>query len=184
VNLWADPWDCEGVAYLYWDAVPNATSYVVERKFGASTTWTVLDPAWPIAGSYEAFGNGTYTWRIKANCGGGSGSYSVESTYIVRFGRWCDPYPYLRPAAQKAQLKLNPQPANGQVSISFNWEKQATGVITVRNQYGISLKQQQVQIRAGKNLVVTDISGIKPGMYFVYLRADGQTVSQKLVIGN
>jgi hypothetical protein len=174
-------WDCDGIAYLNWDPVLNATSYIVERKLSTATTWTVLDAAWPTT-TYEAFGYGTYNWRIKANCANGSGDYSVVSSYTARFNRFCDPN--LRPNAKKAQMTLNPQPAQRQVNISLNWGKQAAGVLNIRNQYGVSLMQKTVRLTAGRNSMDTDISGLKPGVYILYLQADGQTISQRLVVGN
>ncbi|MBL7728639.1 MAG: fibronectin type III domain-containing protein [Dinghuibacter sp.] len=173
--------DCAGYAYLSWNTVPGATSYQVERKLNSATTWTVEHTAWP-DNNYEVYGFGTYNWRIKANCPGGSGEYSAVSTYICRFNRYCDLYPRIGTA--KPQIVLNPQPAEHQVSISFNWVKPAQGTIYIRNQYGVNMVQIPVRLNQGMNKIDADISRLKPGIYIVQVLSEGQSISRSLVVGN
>jgi hypothetical protein len=183
IGLWADTYPCEMYADLYWDALPGAVSYTVERKTSLQTTYTVIATGVTTNYLFNVFSNGTYNWRVMANCAGGSGNYSAVATYFCRYNsKICDGN--LRPNTQMVELKLNPQPAEGRVSVSFHWASLSQGLLTIRNQFGISLLQKSVQLKSGLNNIPLDISGIKPGVYYVYLNANGQIVSQKLVVGN
>lgn len=181
----AEPDGCAGVTYLYWSAVPNATSYVIEIKLSSATTWTVYETAWPYT-SYEAYGNGNYNWRMKANCATGTSDYSVVVNYFCRYiPRICDgggPIPRTNPHGVK--LNVNPQPATGAVNISFAWNKQATGLLLITNQYGKVALRKNVSLQKGNNNIYADVSGITPGVYTIRLLSGGRSATQKLVIGN
>jgi Metallo-peptidase family M12/Fibronectin type III domain/Secretion system C-terminal sorting domain len=182
-GLYAQPDGCNFTAYLNWSAVIGATSYTVERKRTTETVYTVLAANHPYT-SIDAPGFGLYNWRVMANCPSGSGNYSAVGSYSVRYNsKICDPY--LRPAtgAGAINLKLNPQPADRQVNISFDADKQVSAILSVHDQFGVTFLRKTVRANSGSNTVQIDVSNLRPGIYVLKLQLDGKIGSEKLVVG-
>ena len=70
-------------AVLSWAVVSGATSYNVQYKTSAATTWTTVSTT---AASLSLSGLSaatTYNYQVQAVCSGGSGSYSTSSTFTT-----------------------------------------------------------------------------------------------------
>jgi len=64
-------------ATISWGAVSGATSYTVEYKTTAATTWTILPSQAATTANLTGLASATtYNWRVKTNCAGGSGNYA------------------------------------------------------------------------------------------------------------
>ncbi len=67
-------------ATVSWAAVSGAVSYAVEYKSLSATTWTVATPS--TTGTFvnlSGLSSATiYSWRVKATCAGGSGSFVLD----------------------------------------------------------------------------------------------------------
>jgi hypothetical protein len=65
-------------ATVAWSAVAGATSYTVDYKLASTSAWTTAASASSglSVNITDLTGNSLYDWRVKANCGGNSGSYT------------------------------------------------------------------------------------------------------------
>jgi hypothetical protein len=75
-------------ATLAWNTVAGATSYDVEYKPVASSTWTVTAGVVTNSATISSLASGSYDWRVKANCPAGGSNYatSVFAIYCVSNG--------------------------------------------------------------------------------------------------
>lgn len=76
----------------------------------------------------------------------------------------------------KTELTIYPNPAQNEVSISFNGEP-VSGIVRMYNQLG----QLVMQPRSVENRTPINISDLTAGMYIVQVEMDGRTLSRKLI---
>ncbi|TNE53716.1 MAG: hypothetical protein EP338_10735, partial [Bacteroidetes bacterium] len=70
-------------AYLDWATVSGASSYTVQYKTSAASTWT---SATTTASNYSLSGlsaSTTYNWRVRTNCSSGNSSYVTGSNFTT-----------------------------------------------------------------------------------------------------
>jgi uncharacterized protein YjdB len=60
-----------------------------------------------------------------------------------------------------------PNPATGSINLPFTMSKDERIQITLFNQLGMVVKTQKVEVNKGKNLIRLNLTGIKPGIYFI-----------------
>lgn len=72
-------------ASISWTAVANATSYRVEFKTAAVSTWTVLTASQPgNTASLTGLAGGTvYSWRVQATCAAGAGNFVQSANFTT-----------------------------------------------------------------------------------------------------
>lgn len=72
-------------AAISWTAVANATSYRVEFKTSAATTWTVFAASQPGAtATLTGLAGGTvYAWRVQATCPAGTGNFVQSANFTT-----------------------------------------------------------------------------------------------------
>jgi hypothetical protein len=72
-------------AAISWTAVPNASSYRVEFKTSAATTWTVFAASQSgTTATLTGLAGGTvYAWRVQATCPAGIGSFAQSANFTT-----------------------------------------------------------------------------------------------------
>lgn len=70
---------------LGWSATSGATSYVVEYKTSASSSWTTLSSTTNTSYNLTGLSAGNYNWRVYANCGSNISAYLTSD-----FTLYCD----------------------------------------------------------------------------------------------
>jgi hypothetical protein len=177
--------DC-GYADLCWTAVSGAVSYTVEYKRSTSTTWLVAASATTSTCVGITAGGGTYNWRVRANCASGSSAYATANVSILNPNS---------PACSgclrlQTSMKLSPQPAKGMVAFSFENDANETRTLTIRNQFGMTVYQQNIVAKSGANTLQLNLSQLKDGVYTLDLNGatNGTNATvcprlMKLVIG-
>jgi hypothetical protein len=99
-----------------WDAVAGASSYNLQYKTAAATTWTdvqnISTNSYTLPGLAE---NTNYVWKVQAVCGGGTSTYSAETTFNSGFA------PVQSPGARSLSFNGSTQYLNaGQFNLNGN----------------------------------------------------------------
>jgi hypothetical protein len=79
-------------------------------------------------------------------------------------------------------LTLFPNPASGNVSLSYWLDKPQEVFADVFNMYGVSVRTTELPSNAGENLVLISLKDFSPGVYFFRLRTAGGTQIKKLLM--
>jgi hypothetical protein len=72
-------------AAISWTAVPNASSYMVEFKTSAATTWSLLtaSQSGTTANLTGLAGGTVYAWRVQATCPAGTGNFVQSANFTT-----------------------------------------------------------------------------------------------------
>ncbi len=175
-------------ADLFWDPVPGASTYRVEYKRTTSTTWLLAEAATPYNSSYISTNvGGLYNWRVQATCPGGTGDWAAATVRILA-GRACDFNP-LRSGAKTSigkssngKLKVTPQPANNELTVSYQSDDNSPVNIVLINQLGSLVMRNNTVINKGANTIRLNVSNIPAGTYVLRLTMKGKTETARLVI--
>ncbi|MBN9483320.1 MAG: hypothetical protein BGO70_12635 [Bacteroidetes bacterium 43-93] len=114
----------------------------------------------------------------------GCGAYVSGETldYIVMFKEKI-PAGITNTGSAISNFGLFPNPTNGQVTVQFRSASELKNLdITVTNITGQQVYHQSYSHNGGTFSQRLDLSGAAKGVYFVELKADGERVTQKLVI--
>lgn len=181
-------YDACGYSVVFWDAVAGAFSYTVEYKSIYSAAWIVYEAA--TINTYSVISDvpGAYNWRVRVNCAAGSGDYATSTLNILDY---TDPSctffrkPLENGIAEKLNntaLKVAPQPANNQVTVSFTAGQKATGILLVHDAKGIRVMSRNMNIQEGYNSMLIDVSALPAGIYFISLNTAKQQRKARLVV--
>jgi Metallo-peptidase family M12/Secretion system C-terminal sorting domain/Fibronectin type III domain len=174
-------------ADLFWDAVPGASTYRVEYKRSTSTTWLLAEAATPFNSSFISTSTGgLYNWRVQATCPGGISSWA-ESTVRIFAGRAClEP---LRTASKttigksgSGKLKVTPQPAKNEMTISYQSDDNSPVNISLINQLGSVVVKNNTAVLKGANTIRLNVSNVPAGTYVLRLNMKGKTETARVVI--
>jgi Metallo-peptidase family M12/Secretion system C-terminal sorting domain len=174
-------------ADLYWTAVPGATTYRVEYKRTTATSWLVADAATPYTSSYISSTAGLYNWRVQATCPSGVSDWANATVRILN-GRVC-----LQQAEQQSAkkgkavitnsiIKVAPQPAKGELTVTFTAENSGQGTIIIVNQLGAMVLSNTTAVNKGANITKVNVSTLTPGTYILRLNTRGKVETAKVVI--
>jgi len=78
-------------------------------------------------------------------------------------------------------LKVFPNPAKNNCTVSFNDKKEESFQLTVYDYMGREIITRTLQTAIGINSTELDISGLSPGLYFVALPANGHVLNTKFI---
>ncbi|WP_273446089.1 M43 family zinc metalloprotease [Neolewinella agarilytica] len=169
-------------ANLSWNAVSGASSYDVEVYSGGTliASGTVTGTAATVGGLTK---NSPYTWRVRANCGGGEVSPWADGSFNARLAGFDN----------DRVINAYPNPAGGsEVVVSWDLSPElAPGISEVKtNQAAVTLYLTNISgqlIREIKGNSTTDqmtlqLSDIKAGVYLIrVIGQDGVSGTTKLV---
>lgn len=95
------------------------------------------------------------------------------------------PFPFitgLENQIERASFALYPNPAQGNVTLSFSSDASGEIEINIANMIGQSMKLVSKEIRNGENAFQLDISDLSKGIYLVTLGSGENKITQKLII--
>lgn len=81
-----------------------------------------------------------------------------------------------------AEVVVFPNPANEAFTIGFNVQKRADFAVTVTDITGRTMVESVYALQSGSNNVRVDAENLKPGVYFVTVRSNGEMLTQKVNI--
>ncbi|MCB0580910.1 MAG: T9SS type A sorting domain-containing protein [Phaeodactylibacter sp.] len=79
-------------------------------------------------------------------------------------------------------MKVFPNPARNEMNIVFNQQQPGQVQLAVTSSTGQAAYRQALQVEAGRQETVLDVSQWVPGVYFVHLISEGRTMTQKIVV--
>lgn len=171
---------CCGDVQLSWNAVPGATNYSLEVKRTTATDWTVIDNAYPYTSIEIGLATGSYNWRVKANCNGGSSGYSESAISSIVNTHCCEP---LGKTAE-SRISVNPQPASKNLTIRYTSLTDERVVIAVADPSGRPQIRLTKMVVKGMNTIQLDVSKLKSGIYIVTAGSGIDAQKIKVVIQN
>jgi hypothetical protein len=107
-------------------------------------------------------GDGALAYRLAWQNAAGEWSYSR----IVTVAR--------RPGPDGGSVRLFPNPASDQVTMTVVSTASGASFLTVSNALGQSLLVRPVVLRGGLNSFVVPLGGLAPGVYFLVLNSEGR----------
>lgn len=171
---------CCGDVELSWNAVTGATTYTLEVKRTNVTTWTVIDNAYPWTSIEMGLATGSYNWRVKANCAGGSSGYSESTVSSIVNTHCCKPLD--KTAA--GRISVHPQPASKNLTIRYTSLTDERAVISVADPSGRPQIRLSKMVVKGLNTIQLDVSKLKSGVYIVTAGTGSDAQKIKVVIQN
>jgi Metallo-peptidase family M12/Secretion system C-terminal sorting domain len=173
-------------ADLYWTAVPNATTYRVEYKRTTSTTWLVAETATPYTNTYIEGPASLYNWRVQATCPNGVSEWA-NATVRILGGRACS---FLRSGtittsigkSSNGKLKVTPQPANNEITISYEADDNSLVNMAIISQLGSTILRNNTMVNKGANTMRINVSNIPAGTYILRLSMKGKIETARIVI--
>lgn len=170
---------------LTWtDNADNETGFIVERKWGSDSSFTVIDTVAADVTAYSNTGltaNTTYTYRVTAFNTADNSAYTNEGSATTL------PAPPVHPALvygsikEILEVKLFPNPASGYTILRFNakqGEQIKITVVNINNKIVLSHFGTAIE---GQNSVTLTISSLQTGIYVVLLQR-GNTLLPKLLV--
>jgi hypothetical protein len=80
-------------------------------------------------------------------------------------------------------IKIYPNPATSQVSLSFASEKSGLCILTIFNNSSVQVSQpQSFDLKQGENFISINTEDLKSGIYFAHLQMDSGSLKTKFVI--
>lgn len=81
-------------------------------------------------------------------------------------------------------VSVYPNPVVDELKISFKSSQRSSVVISLFNNIGKPVFKQQSEVDAGNTIISIDIrsKSLEPGVYFVKLLAENQTITRKLIV--
>lgn len=76
-------------ATVSWSAVSGATSYDLQYKTAAASTWTTVNTAATSANLTGLASGTTYNYQVRANCSSGSSAYSAAGSFTTSAAATC-----------------------------------------------------------------------------------------------
>jgi hypothetical protein len=84
---------------------------------------------------------------------------------------------------QNLDVKLFPNPANNNATVSFSGNELESGNMTLEVSDMLGKKQKEIQLAAAQKQVAINTESLKAGIYFVSIRKDGQVLrTSKLMV--
>ena len=134
--------------------------------------------------AYNSKKPGTYVVLVS----GVGGAYSATNCYTLNVTTGSNTFTAIIAGAvnntplTKGALRLYPVPASSAITISFDASTAGKGTVTIVNQLGQEVYNQQVDITSGSNLNNIDVSKLTSGVYLLKLKSGDNTQSSKLII--
>lgn len=81
-------------------------------------------------------------------------------------------------------ISVYPNPVVDELKIAFRSNLRSLAVVKLFNNIGKQVLKQESDIEAGNNIISIDIrsKSIEPGVYFIQLFSENQTITRKLII--
>lgn len=162
---WEEITGVEGFVLLY-DKDPNFGDPVADTIEPDQTTHKVV---------FALEMDEIYHWKMKAFEGGDTTDYSDVWSFTVGVSGIDDMF-------SDRTVKLYPNPANADLNLEVNLQKQAAVEVSVLNLLGQAVINYRFTMDQGINVNRMDLRNLENGLYIVRLQAGEDTFMKKLVI--
>ena len=106
-----------------------------------------------------------------------------ESGVLVTFEELGDSIVGLEESIDVSNIKVFPNPSNGQVTVSVSSFKETTVSLEVMNILGHTVQSAEFRkLQLGINDFDLDLSNLNPGIYLVKIGSEGDFTTKKLII--
>jgi hypothetical protein len=81
-------------------------------------------------------------------------------------------------------VTVYPNPVVDELKIAFKSNQRSLAVVSFFNNIGKPVFRQESEVEPGNNIISIDLrsKSIEPGVYFVQLVSEGQTITRKLIV--
>ena len=81
-------------------------------------------------------------------------------------------------------ITVYPNPVVDELKIAFKSNQRSLAVVSFFNNIGKPVFRQESDVEPGNNIISIDLrsKSIEPGVYFVQLVSEGQTITRKLIV--
>ena len=81
-------------------------------------------------------------------------------------------------------ITVYPNPVVNELKISFKSSQRSFAEVSLFNNIGKQVFKQETNVEPGNNIISIDIrsKSIEPGVYFIQLFAENQTITRKLIV--
>ncbi|MDO9256829.1 MAG: T9SS type A sorting domain-containing protein [Bacteroidales bacterium] len=81
-------------------------------------------------------------------------------------------------------ITVYPNPVVEELKIAFQSSQRGLAVVSFFNNIGKPVFKQESEVESGHNIISIDIrsKSIEPGVYFIQLVSEGQTITRKLIV--
>ncbi len=177
---------------LTWGAIPSSDSIVIRYKPETSQVYRYI--TLPNLGQLTLVLTGLtpntkYQWRIKTVCGATSSSYSGKRLFTTL---GFTTVPYQTPSSSKnyvytesddeSDMIIFPNPANESVRLSYYSDQETVSFLSIMDMNGRVVKAQQIPIIEGDNEIKIETGELESGIYFLQIKNDQATQTQRLMI--
>jgi hypothetical protein len=143
------------------------------KSFNMTTmTWTVADTNTYFVHTWD---RDIYKLVFTKFGGSGSGKVVFESTLL-------SPSSVLNPGENRNEVRLHPNPAVDQVTLSFSDEINGKAYITVYDMTGKAVFEAEREVENNSALVRLNEAGLQNGLYVLKVSAGGVSYSSKFMI--
>ncbi len=173
-----------GHIIMGWDERVNFDSIMVKvTETGTSNDRFIAIPGNPNPGRIiinGLTGLTTYDVSIRTKCQTGViSSWSIPETITT----FAEPAPRVNNNSRSsAKLFVNPNPANGHTTISFQAPAHVTHHVSIVTAFGTLIFKTNVSSGDGKIQLPLDLTGFVPGVYFVQVQSGATVFSKQLIV--
>jgi hypothetical protein len=173
-----------GHIIMGWDDRVNFDSIMVKvTETGTSNDRIVSIPGNPNPGRIiinGLTGLTTYDVSIRTKCQTGVLSNWSTPETITTFA---EPAPRVNNNNRSTtRLYVNPNPANGHTTVSFQAPAHVTHQVSIVNSFGTLVFKTNVSSGDGKIQLPLDLTGFTPGLYFVQVQGGATIFSKQLIV--
>lgn len=177
---------------LTWGAIPLSDSIVIRFKPETSQLYRYI--TLPNLGQLTLVLTGLtpntkYQWRIKTVCGGSSSSYSGKRLFttlgftVISYQTSSSSKNYVYTESDdESDMVIFPNPANESVRLTYYSNQETVSFLSIMDMNGRVVKAQQIPFIEGDNEIKIETEELESGIYFLQIKNDQATQTQRLMI--
>jgi len=165
-------------AQVNWTNLVTADTFRVRYSVNGTTNfaWKDVNGA---GGTTSALLTGlaastTYQWQVRTICNGQQGSYSPSVLFTTLVQRTAA----ITETDKLQNVLVYPNPAHSNVTLQFESDESAEGVLFMYDVAGREVRSEKLQILAGQNSMEFDIANLPRGIYLVVVHGAGLSAAR------
>ncbi len=177
---------------LTWGTIPSSDSIVIRYKPETSQVYRYI--TLPNIGQVTLVITGLtpntkYQWRIKTVCGTTSSSYSGKRLFTT-LGFTSIPYQtssssksyVYTESDDESDMIIFPNPASESVRLSYFSNQETVSFLSIMDMNGRVVKSQEISFIEGDNEIRIETAELESGIYFLQIKNNQATQTQRLMI--